>query len=50
MPNPDQLEIITAEGAVEFHTLDRAKGIINQAYGDVAGMVGNLPDLVVTTR
>ena len=29
MPIPDQLEIITAAGAVEFYTLDRAKGITN---------------------
>jgi hypothetical protein len=29
MPIPDQLEIITAAGAVEFYTLDPAKGITN---------------------
>jgi hypothetical protein len=29
MPIPDQLEIITAAGAVTFYTLDRAKGITN---------------------
>lgn len=29
---------------------ERAKSIIEQAYGDVAGIVGDLPDIVLETR
>ncbi len=38
------------EGEDKQAFVERAKGIIDQAYGDVAGLVGELPDLVQRTR
>jgi hypothetical protein len=38
------------EGEDKQAFVDRAKDIINQAYSDVGGMVGELPDIVLQTR
>ncbi|MFC1553835.1 hypothetical protein ACFL7D_04290 [candidate division KSB1 bacterium] len=38
------------EGEDREEFVARAKSIINQAYGDVEGMVGDLPDIVQKTR
>ena len=38
------------EGQDRKTFVERAKGIIEQAYADVAGMVGELPDIVLQTR
>ncbi|MFC1564554.1 hypothetical protein ACFL6G_06425 [candidate division KSB1 bacterium] len=38
------------EGEDKTSFVERAKEIINQAYGDVEGMVGELPEIVLQTR
>ncbi|MFC1562059.1 hypothetical protein ACFL4Q_03590 [candidate division KSB1 bacterium] len=38
------------EGQDRVEFAERAKGIINQAYGEVEGLVGELPDIVLETR